>query len=201
MADNTAQTDSVNDVTRVQESNDPNDYSMDQLLRMIRLERTQGLNKQYKTALNKLRMGQLKVSIMTDLRRYINLSKDKDGKFDASNDKFQKLITDSKTKYDKLSDELTKAGEKIEDMETFGDLLSEVGIQEGKNSYNNDETKAVLDSIKMTTDQLSPLNEMHMQTVTRIEGEINETYQMIMAAYKPLHNVITMMARAAKGNS
>lgn len=200
MAELAPQTDEVNNVPPVADSNNPNDYSLDQILRMIRLERTQSLNKQYKGALNKLRMGQLKISIMTELRRYINLSKDKDGKFDASNKDFQDLIERSKAKYDKLSDELTQAGETDETVETFGDLLEEVGITEGKNSYNADETKAVLESIKMTTDQLSPLNEMHMQTVTRIEGEINETYQMIMAAYKPLHNVITMMARGIKGN-
>ena len=200
MADSTPNTDQVTDVPGVdQMPEDPNNYSLDQILRMIRLERTQGLNKQYKNALNKLRMGQLKVSILTDLRRYINLSKDKDGKFDASNQEFQDLITKSKAKYDKLSDELVKAGESTETMETFGDLIEEVGIVEGKDKYSADESKAVLDSIKMTTDQLSPLNEMHMQTVTRVEGEINETYQMLMAAYKPLHNVVTMMARAIKG--
>lgn len=197
--DNT-ETNPVNNVNQVTEPVDASQYSVDQLLRMIRLERTQGLNKQYRAALNKLRMGQLKISTMADLRRYINLSKEKDGSFDASSQDFQDLITKAKAKYDKLSDELTQAGESLDTIETFGDLLEEVGIKEGKNTYSESETKAVIDAIKTTTDQLTPLNERQMQIVTRIEGEINETYQLIMAAYKPMHNVITMMARAAKGS-
>lgn len=190
----------IPDVSKIDnESLNPNDYSLDQLLRMIRLERSQGLNKEYKSALNKLRMGQLKVSFMTDLRRYINLSKNKDGKFDASKQEFQDLIAKSKEKYDTLSQDLINAGEKPESIENFGDLLAEMGIVEGKNSYDADQTKALLESIKMTIDQLSPLNEMYMQTVTRIEGEINETYQMLMGIHKPVNNAIIAMAKAAKG--
>lgn len=200
MADATPATDQITDVPKIdQVQEDASKYSIDQLLRMIRLERTGSLNKQYRQALNQLRMGQLKVSILSDLKRYITLAKDKDGKFDASNQEFQDLLTKSKQKYEKLNDELVKAGESPDTAETFGDLIEHTGIKEGKKSYSSDETKAVLDSIKISTEQISPLNEMYMQTVTRIEGEINETYQLLMASYKPMHNAITMMARGIKG--
>lgn len=200
MADANQQTKAVDDVAKIQTlSQDPNDYSLDQLLRMIRLERTNSLNNQYKSTLNKLRLGQLKISILTELRRYISLSKDKDGKFDAGNSEFQDLITKSKKKYESLSEELIKSGESLDTVETFGDFLEEIGIQEGKKSYNTEETKALVEAIKMTTDQISPLNEMHMQTISRLEGEINETYQMLISALKPLNNAITMHARGAKG--
>jgi hypothetical protein len=200
MSDLNPQTKAVDEIAKIQTpSQDPNDYSLDQLLRMIRLERSNSLNNQYKSALNKLRLGQLKISILTELRRYISLSKDKDGKFDASDKDFQNLITKSKDKYKSLNDELIKSGETIEGMETFGDFLEEIGIKDGKKSYNAEETKALLEAIKMTTDQISPLNEMHMQTISRIEGEINETYQMLIAALKPINNAITMHARGAKG--
>lgn len=201
MPNDDMETSLVNDVAKVENTSESaNDYSLDQLLRLIRLARTQSLNNQYKNALNKLQIGQLRVSALTDLRRYINLSKDKDGNFDASNPEFQDLIQKAKKKYDQLSDELTKSGESPESMGSFIDFLEEVGIQEGKTSYNAEETKVLLDSIKMTTDQLSPLNEMYMQTVSRIESEISETFQMLMTAYKPMHNAITMMARGIKGS-
>lgn len=180
--------------------NNPADqYSLDQLLRLIRLERTNALNDKYKQTLTQLRMGQLKVGILSDMRRFINLSKDKDGKFNASNSEFQELIKKSKEKYDKINKELKKAGESKETIGTFGDLLEDIGIKEDKKSYNNEETKAVLDAIKVLTEQQSPLNEMYMQMVTRIESEIIETYELMMSANKPAHNAIVMMARAARG--
>lgn len=201
MADNSNITNPINEtnnVTGVTESAD--DYSLDQLLRLIRFERTSSLRNEYKSTLNKVRMGELKTKTLSDLRRYINLSKeDNDGKFDASNQEFKDLVAKAQKKYENLSQELINAGETPDSIETFGDLLTEVGIVPDKNEYNASETKAIIDSIKMTLDQITPINEMHMQTVTRLEGEMNETYQMLMSAYKPLNNVITMMARGIKG--
>lgn len=199
MANTNVQTSSMNDVSKVQGiSSDPGNYSIDQLLCLIRLERMNGLNKQYKTSLNKLRMGQLKISTLTEVRRFITLSKDKDGKFDASNPEFQDLIVKSKEKYESLREELIAAGETTDSIEIFGDFLEEIGIQEGKKSYSKDETQSLLDAIRMTTDQLSPLNEMHMQAVTRIEGEINETYTLLINVYKTLHALLVGMAKSIR---
>ena len=160
------------------------DYSLNQLLHLIRLHRTNGHGHKLEKELRELTERQSHVRFLTNIRRVITLTGDgKQGEFKADIEEFQAL--------------LKQANESENEM--LKKLLKEVGIVEGKKSYTKDEKTNVMESIKMTIDQLNVLNDMQIQTVSRLESENNEVYQMLMAAHKPLHNLITGMARSIKG--
>jgi hypothetical protein len=162
---------------------DPSNYTLDRLLKLFRLSRTTQIHSQYRDELKELTKRQAEVRFLTNLRRVILQSKGKNNGFDANSADFKDLLAKAK-----------EPGN-----EEFLQLLNEVGIVEGQDYYSEDDKNNLLESVRLVVEQLNTLSDMQVQMVTRLEAEINETYQMLMAIYKPLHNAITSMARAIKG--
>jgi hypothetical protein len=159
------------------------DYSIHELLELIRLERTKNLNESHEKELKELTKRQAQVRFLANLKRIVTLANQDNGGFNANIEELQKLIA--------------KANES--ENEELKTLLQDAGIVEGKESYTKEEKTNILDSIRLSIEQLNVLNDMQMQVVTRLESETNDTIQMCLAGQKPLNNVISAMARAIKG--
>lgn len=109
-----------------------------------------------------LKQRQAQVRYLHKLLKIINAHTDAKGKFDASQDKeLQKLL----------------------------DQAAEMGVMLPNSTYkfSSDEKTRLVDSVRMTCDDLNLQNEMQMQTVSRLTNERYEAYQMARSILRPLH--------------
>ena len=74
-----------------------------------------------------------------------------------------------------------------------------VDINEGKFKYNSDERERLIENIRMSADDYNVLNDMQLQTITRLTNERYESYQLARSIMKPLHDDKVNKARAIGG--
>lgn len=149
------------------------DLSLESLALLINTNRLKFLEDKIKLQFVELKKRQDQVTFLHKLIKTINVATD-NGAFDCSNNP-------------DLQDLLAQAKEQG------------VDIKDGKFSYNSDERERLIDNIRMTADDYNVLNDMQLQTITRLTNERYESYQLARSIMKPLHDDKTNKARAMAG--
>lgn len=152
---------------------DPKDLSLESLVLLVNAERLHFLEKKITTEFIELKQRQDQVSYLHKLIKKINTGTVK-GEFDCSSDP-------------ELQSMLKKAKE-------YG-----VDLTDGKTKFNADERERLIENARMTVEDLNILNDMQLQTITRLTTERYESYQLARSIVKPLHEDITNKARAIAG--
>lgn len=261
---------------------DPNQYSLDQLINIIRLMRTETLSSKTKEELNKLKGGLEEVKILDHLRHLIVTEANDDGSLKLTDDLKQTLgkmalpgnenllqiLSDIgfefKTQYNK--DKLASFFQALDakDAQNFNDKLKEIGVEEGqdptqeqldqinykslretlaevgitddlkgiddalqeklldfvilpengdirkllhengilvlaKEEFTKPEKDELIDAIRSVVEQKQMFNDMAFQTMTRLESEMDQTYQYLLSSTKTIHEAIIRHARGIKG--
>ena len=74
-----------------------------------------------------------------------------------------------------------------------------VEMKDGKVKFNKEERERLIENIRMTADDFNVLNDMQLQTITRLTSERYESYQIAKSIMKPIHddkvNKMRSMAR------
>lgn len=154
-------------------TSDPKELSLESLALLINMERLHFLENKITNEFVELKSRQDQVSFLNKLTKKINSATSKE-EFDCSNDP-------------ELQDMLKKAQE-------YG-----VDIKEGKFKYNKEERERLIENIRITTDDYNVLNDMQLQTITRLTTERYESYQLARSIMKPLHEDKVSKARAIAG--
>lgn len=74
-----------------------------------------------------------------------------------------------------------------------------VDLKEDKLKYNKDELERLIENIRITADDSNVLNDMQLQTITRLTTERYESYQLARSIMKPIHEDKINKARAIAG--
>lgn len=74
-----------------------------------------------------------------------------------------------------------------------------VDIKDGKHKYSADERDRLIENLRLTADDFNVLNDMQLQTVSRLTTERYESYQLARAIMKPHHEDKINKARAIAG--
>jgi hypothetical protein len=151
----------------------PKNLSLESLALLIMADRLHNLENQLRKEFVEVKKRQDQVTLLHKLIKMINMAT-VDEKFDCSNDP-------------ELQDLLAKAKE------------SGVEIEEGKFKYEKEERDRLIENIRMTADDYSVLNDMQLQTVSRLTTERYEAYQMARTIMRPLHEDKQNKARAMAG--
>jgi hypothetical protein len=162
-------------VDNVSENKNPNSFSLESLALLINTERLKGLENKIRLEFIELKKRQDQVTFLHKLIKMINVA--------TVNEEFDC----SAPEHAELQGLLLKAKE-------YG-----VDLQEGKFKYKKDERERLLENIRMTADDYNVLNDMQLQTITRITTERYESYQLARSIMKPLHEDKTNKARAMAG--
>lgn len=149
------------------------DLSLESLALLINTDRLKFLEDKIKLQFIELKKRQDQVTFLHKLIKTVNAATD-NSTFDCSNNP-------------ELQDLLTQAKE------------HGVDIKDGKFSYNSDERERLIDNIRITADDYNVLNDMQLQTITRLTNERYESYQLARSIMKPLHDDKTNKARAMAG--
>lgn len=140
---------------------DSKDLSLESLALLINTERLHYLENKITNEFVELKNRQDQVSFLHKLIKKINTATEKE-EFDCSKDP-------------ELQEMLQKAKE-------YG-----VDFKEGKLKFNKDERERLIENIRMSADDLNVLNDMQLQTITRLTTERYESYQLARSIMKPLH--------------
>lgn len=157
----------------VKGNSDPKELSLESMALLINMERLHFLEKKITNEFVELKSRQDQVSFLHKLNKKINTATQKE-EFDCSKDS-------------ELQEMLKKAKD-------YG-----VDIKDGKFKYDKDERERLIENIKMTADDLNVLNDMQLQTITRLTTERYESYQLARSIMKPLHEDKVAKARAMAG--
>ena len=167
----------VNDVlSEAINSNSPQDsteLSLEALVLLINSERLKNLESKIATEFLELKKRQDEVSFLHKLIKMINTATTKD-ELDCTNNQ-------------ELKDMLAKAKE-------YG-----VDLKEDKFKYNKEERERLIENIRITSDDNNVLNDMQLQTITRLTTERYESYQLARSIMRPLHEDKVNKARAISG--
>lgn len=167
-------TDIVTDATEcVNGYKDPKDISLESLVLLVNTERLHHLENKITSEFIELKKRQDQVAYLHKLIKKINNATSK-GEFDCSQD--------------------TELQQMLQQAKEYG-----VDLNDGKFKFNAEEREKLVENIKMTTDDLNVLNDMQLQTVTRLTTERYESYQLARSIMKPLHEDKTSKARAMAG--
>ncbi len=231
---------------------DVSKQSVEHLINLIRMKRTNELRQQKKDELNKLTKGQSEVSFANNLRRVLTLGSKTDGSFEM-NEELEKMIAKAlEAEDDSLTDLLYGIGIRFDvnfDQENFDtllealeeeenapmkDKLSGIGITKGmtlseeqiqklkdlvnedgnsdirnlfkdsqllksQKSFSKAEKENIVESIRLFVDQKHSLNDMSIQTLIRLESEMDQTYQYLMSIIKNFSDSLRSLARNIKG--
>lgn len=261
---------------------DPNQYSLDQLINIIRLMRTDTLSNKTKDELKKLKGGLEEVKILDHLRHLIVTEANDDGSLKLTDDLKQTLAKmalpgnenlleilhdigfEYKTKYDKSNLANFFQAIDAQDAQNIKDKLKEIGVEEGQDptpeqldqinykslretlaemGFTNDlksiddglqeklldfvmipengdvrkllydnnilvlakeeftkaEKDELIDAIRSVVEQKQMFNDMAFQTMTRLESEMDQTYQYLLSSTKTIHEALIRNARGIKG--
>jgi len=174
MADLPAVPEIISDtVKETMNGSDPSNLSLESLVLLINAERLKRLEKKITSEFVDLKNRQDQVTFLHKLIKTINSSTQNE-EFDCSNNQEHK-------------DLLMKAKE------------HGVDIKDGKFKYNKEERERLIENIKITADDYNVLNDMQLQTITRLTTERYESYQLARSIMKPLHEDKTNKARAMAG--
>lgn len=147
--------------------------SLEALVLLINSERLKNLENKITSEFIELKKRQDEVSFLHKLIKTINTATTND-EFDCSNNQ-------------ELQDCLAKAKE------------HGVDLKEGKFKYNKEERERLIENIRMTADDNNVLNDMQLQTITRLTTERYESYQLARSIMKPMHEDKVNKARAIAG--
>lgn len=155
-------------------SKQPTNISLQSLILLVNAERLRHLHDKTHQEFAQLKERQQQVSIMHKLQKGINNITNSKGEFDCSNNKdLQDLLQEAK-----------KLG---------------VETVDGKFKYTPEEKDRLIENIRMTVEDLNVQNDMQMQTITNLNNERYESYQLARAIIKPLHDDKLNKARAISG--
>lgn len=160
----------VNNVSTAPKSND---LSLESLTLLINAERLRNLENKITNEFVELKKRQDKVSFLYKVLKTINNATNND-QLDCSN-------------HQELKDLLIKAKE------------AGVEIPDGKHKFNEKERERLIENIKMTSDDYNVLNDMQLQTISRLTTERYESYQLARSIMKPLHEDKVNKSRAMAG--
>lgn len=152
---------------------DSNNLSLEALVLLINSERLKTLENKIATEFMELKKRQDQVSFLHKLIKTINTA--------TTNEEFD--CTDNQD----LKNLLAKAKEHGVDM------------KEGKYKFNKEERERLIENIRITADDNNVLNDMQLQTITRLTTERYESYQLARSIMKPLHEDKVNKARAMAG--
>lgn len=152
---------------------DPRHLSIESMALLINASRLKTLEKKITNEFIELKKRQDQVSILHKLIKTINAAMKDDG-FDCSNDQ-------------NLKDLLTKVKE-------YG-----VELDSDKHKYTKEEKDRLVENIRLTADDFTVLNDMQLQTISRLTTERYESYQLARAIMKPLHEDKINKSRAIAG--
>lgn len=159
-----------NAVKEIGSGSDPNNLSLEALALLINTERLKYLEGKITSEFIELKKRQDQISFLHKLIKTINAATTNE-EFDCS-------------KNQELKDLLAKARE-------YG-----VEIKEGKFKYNKDERERLIENIRITAEDLNVMNDMQLQTITRLTNERYESYQLARSIMKPVHDAKTNASRA-----
>lgn len=152
---------------------DSNNLSLEALVLLINSERLKTLENKIASEFIELKKRQDQVSFLHKLIKTINTA--------TTNEEFD--CTDNQ----ELKNLLAKAKEHGVDM------------KEGKYKFNKEERERLIENIRITADDNNVLNDMQLQTITRLTTERYESYQLARSIMKPLHEDKVNKARAIAG--
>lgn len=152
---------------------DPHNLSLEALALLINTERLKFLEKKITNEFLELKKRQDQVTFLHKLIKTINVATVNE-EFDCSNNP-------------ELKDLLQKAKE-------YG-----VEINDDKFKYHKEERDRLIDNIRMTAEDFNVLNDMQLQTITRLTNERYESYQLARSIMKPLHDDKINKARSIAG--
>lgn len=162
-------TEAVADASRTDSQN----LSLEALVLLINTERLRSLEKKITAEFLELKKRQDEVSFLHKLIKTINTA--------TANEEFDC------TQNEELKSLLAKAKE-------YG-----VDIKEDKFKYNKEERERLIENIRITADDNNVLNDMQLQTITRLTTERYESYQLARSIMRPLHEDKVNKARAIAG--
>jgi hypothetical protein len=152
----------------------PANISLQSLILLVNAERLRFLHDKTHQEFAQLKERQQQVSTLHKLQKGINNTTSAKGEFDCSNNKdLQDLLQEAK-----------KLG-----VETI----------DGKFKYTAEEKDRLIENIRMTVEDLNVQNDMQMQTITNLNNERYESYQLARTIIKPLHDDKINKARAIAG--
>lgn len=151
-----------------------NDVSLDSLILLINAERLKHLQNQTEKEFEALKNRQKEVSALHDAIKAINAAIGSDGSLDLM-------------KNPQLKDHLETA-------KNLG-----VDMKEGQTKFTKEEQERLIENFRMTIEDKNVENDMQLQTVSRLTNERYESYQLLRAILKPLHEMKLSHAKAARG--
>lgn len=153
---------------------DPNlDISLEALILLINAERLKQLKSQTDEQFKTLKQGQKEVAQLQDLIQAINAATKSDGTLDI---------------------------EKNPELKAQLDAAKELGVDlNPQNKFNKEERDRLIENIRMTIQNKNTDIDMQLQTTSHLTNERFESYQMLRAIMKPLHEMKIAHARGAKG--
>lgn len=157
-------------VNEVGSDNDPNNLSLESLALLINTERLKYLENKIASEFVELKKRQDQITFLHKLIKTINVATDNDELEFSKNQEFKDLLSKAKE---------------------YG-----VEIDDKKFKYSKDERDRLIENIRMTADDLNVLNDMQLQTITRLTNERYESYQLARSIMKPLHDAKTNTSRA-----
>lgn len=175
MSDNKAPVSQVisDQINEIENGVDPQSMSVESLVLLVHTERLKNLEKKITKEFAELKSRQDQVVFLHKLQKAIN-SATSNEEFDCSKDvELQKLLKKAKE---------------------YG-----VDLKEDKFKYNKEERERLIENIKLTADDLTVLNDMQLQTITRLTTERYESYQLARNTVKPLHEDKIDKTRAIAG--
>jgi predicted peroxiredoxin len=174
MADNSAVSEVLTDaVKEASTSSDPNNLSLESLVLLINTERLKRLENKITHEFIELKKRQDQVTFLHKLIKTINIATANE-EFDCTNNP-------------ELKELLKKAKE-------YG-----VEMKDDKFKFSKEERERLIENIRITAEDYNVLNDMQLQTITRLTTERYESYQLARSIMKPLHEDKINKARGMGG--
>lgn len=150
-----------------------NHLSLEALALLINSERLKTLENKITSEFLELKKRQDEVTFLHNLIKKINTATTKE-EFECTNNQ-------------ELKDLLKKAKE------------HGVDLKEDKFKYTKEERERLIENIRITAEDNNVLNDMQLQTITRLTTERYESYQLARSIMRPLHEDKINKARAIGG--
>lgn len=74
------------------------------------------------------------------------------------------------------------------------------GMIKSRQNYSKAEKDNMIESIRLFVDQKHSLNDMSIQTLIRLESEMDQTYQYLMSVNKTFNDTVRSITRNIRGN-
>lgn len=156
------------------QSKDPKHLHLESLSLLLTTERLHKLEKDCLKEISELKDRQKKVAFLHKLMRTINSKTGSKGEFKPK--------------------EIAEFKEMLKKANELG-----VELDEAKEEYTTEERDRLLENIRMTVEDHNMLNELQLQTLSRMTTERYESYQMARSISKPQHEDKMGKARAIGG--